>query len=228
MSGEIRLSVIVPALNEELCIEQTLKALCGALQPDDEIILADGGSLDRTLEKAQPYCTQILTTLPGRARQMNAGAAEASGHVLLFLHADTRITARAVTALKRAVQSGREAGRFRMHFDGPRSLLVRFYESYTRFQCFSYGDQGFFVTRGLFDRLHGFREDVPFEDLDFYARLRTLCRPVILKESVVTSFRRFEKTGAWKQKWINIILVTLYYAGVDIEPLKRKWYPDVR
>lgn len=228
MSDHVRLSVIVPALNEAACIAQTLEVLRSAIDPGDEILLTDGGSSDATVNIAAALCDRVVSSAPGRARQMNAGAKNAQGDVFLFLHADTRISRNAVAAMKQAVIQGGKAGRFRMRFDGPPSILMRFYESYTRFQFFSYGDQGFFVTRPVFELLQGYREDVPFEDLDFYSRLRKQMRPLILKEHVTTSFRRFEKTGAWRQKWINIVLVTLYYAGVDIEPLKKKWYPDVR
>ena len=114
-----------------------------------------------------------------------------------------------------------------MKFDDRRWLL-RFYESYTRFQFFSYGDQGLFVRRDFFEELGGFREDVPFEDIDFYRCLSRYTKPVIIKDPVITSARRFGGIGYLKQKFINLFLVTLYYAGFNVFSLKKKFYPEVR
>ncbi|PIW65333.1 MAG: hypothetical protein COW12_02370 [Candidatus Omnitrophica bacterium CG12_big_fil_rev_8_21_14_0_65_45_16] len=114
-----------------------------------------------------------------------------------------------------------------MRFDH-RDWLLRFYESYTRFHVFSYGDQGFFVTRELFQKLGGFNESVPFEDIDFYKRLRRLTQPVIIKEPVVTSARRFCGVGCLRQRFINLFLVGLYYAGFNVLRMKEKLYPEIR
>lgn len=220
------LSIIIPALNEASSISKTIECLLAQVDLTDEIIVVDGGSSDATIELAKETGVAVLQSARGRAVQMNAGAAGASSDFLLFLHADTVLPDNGVPLVKAALEKHR-AGRFRLAFD-KKTLSLAFYASYTRFHCFSYGDQGFFMRRDVFNELNGFDENVPFEDLDFYARLRKICRPLILKKSVITSARRFEEVGAWKQKWINILLVTLYYAGFDIEGLKRRLYKDVR
>ena len=158
---------------------------------------------------------------------MNAGARHAGGDVFLFLHADTQLPAGGLEKIREAIRRGAVAGRFRMQFDDPSGVL-RLYASYTRFQICSYGDQGFFVRRGEFERLGGFREDTAFEDIDFYQRLRRITRPVILREPVTTSARRFAQVGGLRQRFVNLFLVGLYYAGFDVSPLKRKLYADVR
>lgn len=217
--------MIIPTLNESKVIYHTLDNLVSQQKPS-EVIVVDGGSSDRTAQIASEFTT-VVRSARGRARQMNLGAEQASGDFFLFLHADTILPRDGITLIRKAVESGAEAGRFRMRFDHEHPIL-RLFESYTRFHMFSYGDQGFFVSRELFSRLKGFKTDVPFEDLDFYKRLRQRVKPVILKEAVTTSARRFTGTGIIKQKFINFMLVGLYHLGVDIEPLKNRLYPDVR
>ena len=223
----MHISIIIPALNEEQAIGETLASV--AREKPCEVIVADGGSQDRTCEIASRYAT-VLTCAPGRARQMNAGARRAAGDVFLFLHADTQLPVCGLAKVAEALGAGACAGRFRMRFDRPHPLLA-FYAFQTRFHFFSYGDQGFFVRRDLFGELGGFREDVPFEDIDFYSRLSKVQKPVILKEAVVTSARRFSANGLVRQKCMNMALASLYYLGWPAErlaSLKEKWYPDIR
>ena len=224
----MNISVIVPALNEESVIGKTLSNLTSHHQPH-EVIVVDGGSRDQTRDIAiASGFAKVISSEPGRARQMNLGAKQTSGDVLLFLHADTKLPKNALEIIRQKIENQSfKAGRFRLKFDEEKWLL-RFFASYTRFHSFSYGDQAFFVTRSLFDSIGGFREDVPFEDIEFYKRLRKITRPVIIKEPVITSARRFTSVGCMKQKFINLFLVGLYYAGWDVLSFKEKWYPDVR
>lgn len=188
--------------------------------------MVDGGSTDQTVQVAAEWCP-VVNSEKGRARQMNVGAEKARGDVFLFLHADTTLPEKGLEKIRQAMAQGYLAGRFRMRFDDSRWLL-RLYASYTRFHFFSYGDQGFFIRRDLFEKMGGFREDVPFEDIDFYRRLLKVTRPVILKDSVITSARRFIAMGCLKQKFINLFLVALYYLGIDVFRFQKKLYPDIR
>lgn len=221
-----KVTVIIPTYNEEKTIHSTLQNIFTKHAPE-EVIVVDGGSIDQTASIARKWTAVLESTKKGRAFQMNVGACHASGDIFLFLHTDTRLPENGLVLIKEEIQKGAKAGRFRMKFDDRRWLL-RFYESYTRFQFFSYGDQGFFVHRDLFEELGGFREGVPFEDIDFYRRLSRCTKPVIIKDPVITSARRFGEIGYLKQKFINLFLVTLYYAGFNVFSLKKKFYPEVR
>lgn len=192
----------------------------------EEVIVVDGGSMDQTVSLAREWA-QVIQAPKGRACQLNAGAKAAMGDVFLFLHADTHLPSMGIVQIKDAIHRGALAGRFRMRFDD-RNWLLRFYESYTRFHLFSYGDQGFFVTREMFEKLGGFNETVSFEDIDFYKRLRRLTTPVIIKDPVVTSARRFVGVGKLRQKFINLFLVALYYAGFNVIEMKERLYPEIR
>ncbi len=218
-------SVILPALNEEKGLEAALLNLIKNHHPD-EIIVADGGSTDRTLAIASRYA-KVVRSKKGRASQMNAGAQVAKGNLFLFLHADTTLPAGALKNIRETLlREESRSGRFRMIFGHPHPLL-RFFQFYTRFHFFSYGDQGFFVTKELFHKMGGFDENAPFEDIDFYRRLRKLDRPVILSSPVITSPRRFLKNGIIRQKLINIILVSMHYLGLkpaQIAHFYKKWY----
>ena len=220
-----RVSVIVPTYNEESVIHSTLEDLFSRHHPD-QVIVVDGSSDDKTVSLASEW-TEVISSPKGRAIQMNTGAEKATGDILLFLHADTRLPEKGLQSIETAIRQGAEAGRFRMRFDDRRWLL-RFYESYTKFHFFSYGDQGFFVTKELFEKLGGFDEAVSFEDIDFYKRLRRVTTPIIIKDPVVTSARRFIGIGKLRQKFINMALVILYYAGLNVFNLKQKLYPEVR
>jgi len=221
----VKVSVIIPTYNEEKTIAATLKNLFDNHHAE-EVIVVDGGSVDNTVPLAKRWA-QVIESDKGRARQMNVGAKESQGDVLLFLHADTILPQGGIIKIRDVIKNGSHAGRFRMRFDQS-DWLLRIYEMYTRFQIFSYGDQGYFVTRDLFDQLNGFREDTPFEDIDFYRRLRKLSKPTIIKEHVITSARRFEKIGHVRQKIINLFLVGLYSLGFKTTSLKKSIYTDVR
>ncbi len=223
-----KISVIIPTLNEEAMIGQTLRRL--AKHKPDEIIIADGGSKDRTIQIVRDFPARVgvIASPRGRARQMNAGARVATGNILVFLHADSELPTCGLEKVRSVIGQGKaKGGKFRLRFQ-PETLRLKLYASYTRFQFFSYGDQAFFVHKDLFDAMGGFREDVPFEDIDFYTRLRKKTKPAILPDHVITSSRRFQKEGIAKQKWINFWLVLLYYLGFDVGHLKDHWYTDVR
>lgn len=223
----MKISVIVPALNEEQAIARSLESV-KRQAGDGEIIVVDGGSADRTREIAGRY-GRVVTARPGRAAQMNAGARLATGDLLLFLHADCVLSDGAFDALRTHMAgSNYVGGSFRLVFDHPQVWLW-FYAQFTRFRfrLFHYGDQGIFVPRAVFEAMGGYRDIPIMEDVDFLKRLRRRGRLVILKPAIVTSARRFRRRGFFLQQLLNVLLVTGYFLGVRPETLRR-WYDDVR
>ena len=225
---ESEISVIVPTYNEELCIAEFLSALQQHFF--SEVIVVDGGSKDRTCEIAQKYTNTVyVSPQKGRAAQMNLGAARAKHEILLFLHADTYLPHNAKSEILSGIQQ-KKCGRFRDSFSSSNRLL-RFYAFFTRFQYFSYGDQAFFVHKKYFQLLQGFDDKQPFEDIDFYKRLRKIVKPYISASSVITSSRRFTKVGIVKQAMIDllfIIMVECRFSATWIHKIKSHLYRDIR
>jgi rSAM/selenodomain-associated transferase 2 len=191
-------SVIIPAYNEEKALPDTLASL--RRQPGEyEVIVVDGGSEDRTCALARQPDIRLMRAPKGRASQMNAGAAQATGEWLLFLHADTLLPDGALARLN-ALESNPElqAGGFFHSFSGNdwRLTLISFLDNLRcRWTRVIYGDQAMFIRRELFWRLGGF-PDVPIlEDLRFCKKLVRLVSPVLLRPPVLTDSRKFLKMG---------------------------------
>lgn len=220
----MKISVIIPALNEADCIEHTLQSV--TTQPGPcEIIVVDGGSQDDTMVRAAPHA-QVIPSLPGRARQMNAGAAIATGEVLLFLHADTLLPPDAFAAIRTTLADpSAEGGAFRLAFDAE-TLLLRFYSFCTRFSvpriCF--GDRAHFVRRSVFEEIGGFPEIPVFEDLELVRMLYLRSGFRFLPQTVTTAARRFEQYGPLRQQLRNTYLWLRYQTGTAPEHLAR-FYP---
>ena len=196
------LSVIIPTLNEEKFIGSRLENL-GEVFPrkDVEVIVADGGSGDGTREAVRRYPgVKIVSSAPGRGPQLNRGAAEARGDVLLFLHADACLPAGAGELIRRASrEKGTAGGCFQIKTIPPPGkgrlfrLLLKTADWRSRFSRFPYGDQAVFVKRTVFERMGGFRNYPIMEDLDFSKRLRRVGKIVRIKEPVQVSGRRWDK-----------------------------------
>ncbi|HEY4000004.1 MAG TPA: TIGR04283 family arsenosugar biosynthesis glycosyltransferase [Candidatus Xenobia bacterium] len=212
----MRVSVVMPVLNEAGQVRESLDLL--QAHGPDEVIVVDGGSTDGTLEQVGAGVC-VLRSPRGRATQMNRGAAVATGDVILFLHADTRLPPGALAAVRQTAPGGR----FRLRFDRPHPLLA-FYAGFTRWSLCSFGDAAFFVRREVFQALGGFSETVPFEDVEFWRRLRRF-GPVVLPLTVTTSARRFVRRGAVRQMAVNLALAA--WAGLGGR-VSRRWYPEVR
>ncbi len=225
----MRISVILPVLNEEKTISRTLAAVM-ALHPH-EIIVVDGGSADRTRRICVEAGAKVLMTGPGRARQMNRGALDASGDVLLFLHADTRLPASALRDIAAALNDARYVGgRFDVELDSDRWLLkvVGFMISLrSRLSNVGTGDQAIFVRREILAELGGFPDMPLMEDIAFCRMLRRAGKVACLRSKVVTSARRWEAGGVWRTIFRMWTLKLLYLAGVPPARLKR-FYADTR
>lgn len=225
----MNVSVIVPVLNEENTIGSTLEALL-RLAPD-EIIVVDGGSDDRTREVCARSGVTLLGSARGRARQMNFGAAQARGDVLLFLHADTRLPDSAFGDIAAALgDPGCVGGRFDIELEGSHWMLGvigRMISYRSRISKVGTGDQAIFVRREVFDRLGGYPEVPLMEDIAFCRALKRRGTVACLSSKVITSARRWERDGVWRTIARMWVLKLLYLAGVAPSRLKR-YYADTR
>ena len=224
-------SIIIPALNEEKALPQTLQALFE--QPGDyEVILVDGGSTDGTREIANSWAdVRVVTAEKGRASQMNAGASLASGEWLLFLHADTLLPEGALTRIEDLDASrGVQAGGFRHRFSGDdwRLKLISWLDN---FRCrrtrVIYGDQAMFVRRALFEEVGGFPQQQVLEDVALCERLVRNTRPVILNDTVTTDARKFVQEGVWLSLLRVLGIVIRCELGLPV-PAGHAFFKDVR
>jgi rSAM/selenodomain-associated transferase 2 len=219
-----RISVIIPALNEEAHIAATLDAV-GRSQCE-EMIVVDGGRTDATVELTQKQGMTVLVSTPGRARQMNAGAARAKGGSLLFLHADTLLPLGWKQVVVRTLRTpGVAAGAFRFRIAGNfrgRSFIEWTTGIRSRWLQKPYGDQGLFVTRALFEELGGFSDIPIMEDYEILARLRRRGRIATVDAPAVTSGRRWQRLGTVRTTFRNQWMLAAYHLGVSPEKLAKR------
>lgn len=218
----MKISVIIPCLNEENYLPGTLHRVLG-LEGNFEIIVVDGGSTDDSLKIAETYPeVKTFSTRKGRANQMNHGAAMATGEVLLFLHADTLLPHSAYNSIVHHLQNpGYIGGSFLLKFDSENSFL-QFYSWCSKWslEFFTYGDHAMFMEKEVFEAIGGYRS-LPFmEDVEIQKRLRASGKFRKVNSRVTTSARRFNKEGTVKQLLMDVLLVGFFKMGVSPEKLK--------
>jgi rSAM/selenodomain-associated transferase 2 len=226
-SGGDRISIIIPTLNEAAGIRATLEPLQPLRARGHEVIVVDGGSADDTAELARALADRVLTSERGRAAQQNAGAAAATGGVLLFLHADTRLPegadARVLDGLR---AGGRGWGRFDVQLSGAHPMLRVVERSMgwrSRVTGIATGDQAMFVRRDWFARAGGFPAIPLMEDVALSTALRRLGPPLCLRERVVTSSRRWEQRGVLRTIALMWRLRLEYALGADPARLAERY-----
>ncbi len=223
----MRISVIVPTYDEERDIAATIASAAAA----DEIIVVDGGSADATCAVAARAGAKVLVGERGRGRQLGYGARMATGDVLVFLHADTRLPPSFADDVRRALGAGRALwGRFDVRLDDDSWILRaigRLISLRSRLTRIATGDQAIFVRRDVYEAVGGIREPELFEDIDLSRRLRAYGRAAALRSCVVTSARRWRTRGVWRTSFLMWGLKLAYLAGVPSARLAR-FYADVR
>ena len=221
------LSIIVPVLDEAPGIAAALAALAPARERGVEVVVVDGGSRDATRALAAPLADRVVESPRGRAIQMNAGARESRGSILLFLHADTTLPADAESLVCRGLDgAAAQWGRFDVAIAGADPLLALvalFMNARSRATGVATGDQAIFVRREAFERAGGFPEIPLMEDVALCKRLRAASRPLCLRERVLTSGRRWERGGTLRTIVLMWRLRLAYALGADPHRLARRY-----
>jgi rSAM/selenodomain-associated transferase 2 len=223
----MKLSIVVPMLNEAQVLPDLLGHLLPLRQSGLEVILVDGGSEDGSAAIAMDTGFDVIHAERGRARQMNAGAAAASGDALLFLHADTRLPDGAIQLIDAALADGRHVwGRFDVEFDlhsWTMDATAFGMNLRSRLSGIATGDQALFMTRAAFDGVGGFPDQPLMEDVEISSRLRRQSPPARIRRPVLTSARRWQSRGPWRTILLMWRLRLAYWAGASPADLARQY-----
>ena len=228
----MKISVVIPVLNERECLPATVDAVRAAI-PGAEIIAADCGSTDGSREwLAQQSDVRLITSARGKGPQQNAGARAATGDALIFLHADTQLPSDAGNKLAGLLDDPRvSGGAFHVRFAErrPVSLHILAWLMNQRMRvlrrCF--GDQALFARRSVWEQCEGYPDWPLFEDYEFVRRFKRYGKFGIVSSPVTISARRFLKNGVWRTAALVMALQAGYYLGVSPATLKR-WFADIR
>ena len=219
----MRISIIIPTLNEAEHIESTLMRLEPLRQNGHEVIVVDGGSQDATVNLAKNRADSVINSAPGRALQMNAGARQATGDVLWFLHADSQVSKVAAEQILLALNNRNNYwGRFDIRLSG-KHILLRIVEQLmnlrSRLTGIATGDQGVFVRRDCFEAIGGFSQIPLMEDIEISRRLKKWSWPCCIHDTIKTSSRRWEEYGILSTILLMWRLRLGYAFGVSPEKL---------
>jgi rSAM/selenodomain-associated transferase 2 len=224
----VRLSIIVPTLDEGAQALDCLKHLAPLRALGHELILVDGGSRALASEQLEPWVDQLLVSEPGRARQMNEGARVARGDLFWFLHVDTRLEKGMGEALVAALAGAPGWGRFDVRLGGRHPLLrlvERMMNLRSRWSGIATGDQGLFIHRELFQRVGGYPDQELMEDIEISTRLKQITPPHCLRQRLLTSSRRWERRGVVRTIVLMWGLRLAYWLGVSPSRLARYYRP---
>lgn len=221
----MRLSIIIPVLNEAAGIGPLLLRLAPMREREVELVVVDGGSSDGTAALAAPHADLVIVAQRGRASQMHAGALAASGDALLFLHADTLLPPGADALIEAALRS-HAWGRFDVALDGAHPMfrvIAAMMNLRSRLTAIATGDQAIFMRRAFYLQAGGFPQLSLMEDIAFCKRARRLAQPACLRQRVLTSARRWERNGIWRTIFLMWRLRLAYFLGGDPERLARQY-----
>ena len=217
----MKLSIIIPTLNEEKSIQSCLLAL-QPLRNDCELIIVDGDSTDNTRLIAAPLADKVLLSVKGRSKQMNNGAKQATGEILIFLHADTYLPENALALIEEKISLTKQWGRFDIQLSGNLFLLrviAQMMNWRSRLTGIATGDQVIFVTRQAFEKTGQYPEINLMEDIALCKKLKKISSPICLKDKVISSGRRWEQNGIYRTILLMWTLRLRYLFGADPKTL---------
>ncbi|MCG9127203.1 TIGR04283 family arsenosugar biosynthesis glycosyltransferase [Candidatus Poribacteria bacterium] len=222
------ISVIIPVLNEDRVLEETLHRLQIELN-GHELIIVDGGSTDTTFDIAKKYAN-VFKSEKGRAKQLNVGAANANGDILVFLHADVWLEEGALASVEKAITSGVVGGGFLQKIEG-KNTLYRIIEKTAdlrgKYLKIFYGDSGIYIKRDVFQKIGGF-PDVPImEEIEFSRELNKIGKTLMVCPRIHISARRWETGGIIRTTLINWLITLLYILGFSTDRLAQL-YKNIR
>ncbi|MFO1444215.1 TIGR04283 family arsenosugar biosynthesis glycosyltransferase [Bacillus sp. Bva_UNVM-123] len=224
------ISIIIPVLNEEKTILETLTNI-QTLQGAKEIIVVDGGSKDRTVEIAKENAVSVIHSSQGRAKQMNAGAMAANGTILWFVHSDSKLDHNSINAIEEAIEQGYIGGCFQLYFYDWETRFMKYVADASnrraKYLQLIFGDQGIFMRKEIFEKLDGYKNMELMEDWDLSRRIHKLGKMKLLNEKIGTSARRFKKDGQLKTLLKMHKIKLLYILGAPVDKLSRM-YREVR
>tara|TARA_R100001039_G_C1803332_1_gene79040 strand:+ start:123 stop:872 length:750 start_codon:yes stop_codon:yes gene_type:complete len=223
-----KLSIIIPVLNEVATLRRQLPALQSLRRQGHQVIVVDGGSTDGSVQAIRGQVDLCLNSAPGRARQMNAGAAQAAGDILLFLHIDTTLPANAAEQVVAALADGATCwGRFDVRLDGQHPafrVIAGAINLRSRVTAVATGDQAIFVRRAVFEQIGGYADVPLMEDVMISKTLRSMSRPVCLRSPVLSSSRRWQQHGILTTIWLMWRLRLAFFLGASPVALHAQYY----
>ena len=235
-------SIIIPILNEADNLPLLFENISIINPAPQQIILVDGGSTDGSIAVAKALINdfftikksdikwQVIKSTAGRAIQMNAGATQATGDILLFLHADTQLPVTATSDLSLAMQkadNNYKWGRFDVRLDSRSPMLwlvAAMMNGRSRLTGIATGDQAIFIKSDLFKQIGGYPQQPLMEDIELCKNLKGIAKPACLSSKVITSARRWQQHGTWRTIILMWHLRYDYWRGVSAESIKQRYY----
>lgn len=219
-------TIIIPTFNEEDKVQACLMRLQGLREQGFEVIVADGGSVDKTPQLVEGHCDQFISARKGRAAQMNAAALQAKGEMIFFLHVDTRLPEKFSELISSIEADTFCWGRFDVQLSG-QHWSFRMIESMmnlrSRLSGIATGDQVIFMSKKLYHKVGGYPEIELMEDIAMSRRLKNIRSPLCMPQKVLTSSRRWERNGIIstiiKMWWLRFS----YFIGIDPAKLARQY-----
>ena len=237
-----KVSIIIPILNEADNLPFLFANIDELTPAPQQIIVVDGGSTDNSVVVAKALINdfstikksdikwQVIESTAGRANQMNAGAAQATGDILLFLHADTQLPVTATSDISLAMQkadNNYKWGRFDVRLDSRNPMLwlvAAMMNGRSRLTGIATGDQAIFISKSLFEKIGGYPKQPLMEDIELCKSLKSIAKPACLSSKVTTSARRWQQHGTWRTIILMWQLRFDYWRGESAESIKQRYY----